>query len=281
MSGKMKFRTVAVLIIAILLLAVGVLLLFATSTLKYGVILIGGVLLAFLVWKAFIKNNREELLKSEQLNEQLNHQLTELRRELDTLRHSPLNVASLTPVLHLSVLNVDTSFTRTYIREDKDRSLVFSGALRADICAEYGVRLEDVRFKYEPSSDTLYVAGFNPGVISYSRKRLIWDLCHTFRGRSLLGINLPPVNDKVAEDFTHKMTESIRNEVEAEIDNRRIKEFDWLEPVVSRQIIDVLRVAVCGPKTRINVLEGDAGEGFVGIDELYRSHAASAPQIQS
>lgn len=281
MSGKMKFRTVAVLIIAILLLAVGVLLLFATSTLKYGVILIGGVLLAFLVWKAFIKNNREELLKSEQLNEQLNHQLTELRRELDTLRHSPLNVASLTPVLHLSVLNVDTSFTRTYIREDKDRSLVFSGALRADICAEYGVRLEDVRFKYEPSSDTLYVAGFNPGVISYSRKRLTWDLCHTFRGRSLLGINLPPVNDKVAEDFTHKMTESIRNEVEAEIDNRRIKEFDWLEPVVSRQIIDVLRVAVCGPKTRINVLEGDAGEGFVGIDELYRSHAASAPQIQS
>ncbi|MBO7604188.1 MAG: hypothetical protein J6S97_07230 [Bacteroidales bacterium] len=277
----MKFRTVAVLIIAILLLAVGVLLLFATSTLKYGVILIGGVLLAFLVWKAFIKNNREELLKSEQLNEQLNHQLTELRRELDTLRHSPLNVASLTPVLHLSVLNVDTSFTRTYIREDKDRSLVFSGALRADICAEYGVRLEDVRFKYEPSSDTLYVAGFNPGVISYSRKRLTWDLCHTFRGRSLLGINLPPVNDKVAEDFTHKMTESIRNEVEAEIDNRRIKEFDWLEPVVSRQIIDVLRVAVCGPKTRINVLEGDAGEGFVGIDELYRSHAASAPQIQS
>lgn len=281
MSGKVKFRTVAVLIIAILLLAVGVLLLFATSTLKYGVILIGGVLLAFLVWKAFIKNNREELLKSEQLNEQLNHQLTELRRELDTLRHSPLNVASLTPVLHLSVLNVDTSFTRTYIREDKDRSLVFSGALRADICAEYGVRLEDVRFKYEPSSDTLYVAGFNPGVISYSRKRLTWDLCHTFRGRSLLGINLPPVNDKVAEDFTHKMTESIRNEVEAEIDNRRIKEFDWLEPVVSRQIIDVLRVAVCGPKTRINVLEGDAGEGFVGIDELYRSHAASAPQIQS
>ncbi|MBP5522573.1 MAG: hypothetical protein J6X82_09160 [Bacteroidales bacterium] len=277
----MKFRTVAVLIIAILLLAVGVLLLFATSTLKYGVILIGGVLLAFLVWKAFIKNNREELLKSEQLNEQLNHQLTELRRELDTLRHSPLNVASLTPVLHLSVLNVDTSFTRTYIREDKDRSLVFSGALRADICAEYGVRLEAVRFKYEPSSDTLYVAGFNPGVISYSRKRLTWDLCHTFRGRSLLGINLPPVNDKVAEDFTHKMTESIRNEVEAEIDNRRIKEFDWLEPVVSRQIIDVLRVAVCGPKTRINVLEGDAGEGFVGIDELYRSHAASAPQIQS
>lgn len=281
MSGKVKFRTVAVLIIAILLLAVGVLLLFATSTLKYGVILIGGVLLAFLVWKAFIKNNREELLKSEQLNEQLNHQLTELRRELDTLRHSPLNVASLTPVLHLSVLNVDTSFTRTYIREDKDRSLVFSGALRADICAEYGVRLEDVRFKYEPSSDTLYVAGFNPGVISYSRKRLTWDLCHTFRGRSLLGINLPPVNDKVAEDFTHKMTESIRNEVEAEIDNRRIKEFDWLEPVVSRQIIDVLRVAVCGPKTRINVLEGDAGEGFVGIDELYRSQAASAPQIQS
>ena len=281
MSGKVKFRTVAVIIVAILLLAVGVLLLFASSTLKYGVILIAGIVLGYLVWKAFIKNGREELIKSEQRNDELTNQLSELRRELDTLRHSPLNVASLTPVLHLSVLNVDTSFTRTYVREDKERSLVFNGALRADICAEYGVRLEDVRFKYEPDSDTLYVAGFNPGIISYSRKRLTWDLSNTFRSRSLLGISLPPVNDKVAEDFTHKMTESIRAEAEAEIDNRRVKEFDWLEPVVSRQIIDVLRVAVCGPKTRINVLEDPAGEGFVGIDELYRSHVAAAPQIQS
>ena len=281
MSSKVKFRTIAVLILAILLLAVGVLLLFASSTLKYGVILIGAIVIAFLVWKAFIKNSRDELLKSERLNTELNNQLSELRRELDTLRHSPLNVASLTPVLHLSVLNVDTSFTRTYVREDEAHSLIFNGALRADICAEYGVRLEDVRFKYDQPSDTLYVAGFNPGIISYSRKRLTWDLCNSYRSRSVLGISLPPVNDKAAEDFTHKMTEGIRNEVEAEIDERRIKEFDWLQPVVSRQLIDVLRVAVCGPQTKINVLEDSAADGFVGIDELYRSRQGDRPQIQS
>ena len=84
-----------------------------------------------------------------------------------------------------------------------------------------------------------------------------------------------------SDDATTNYNSKIRAEVEAEIDNRRVKEFDWLEPVVSRQIIDVLRVAVCGPKTRINVLEDPAGEGFVGIDELYRSHVAAAPQIQS
>ena len=58
MSGKVKFRTVAVIIVAILLLAVGVLLLFTSPTLKYGVILIAGIVLGYLVWKAFIKNGR-------------------------------------------------------------------------------------------------------------------------------------------------------------------------------------------------------------------------------
>ena len=285
---KISFKRIGIIALAVIIVLIALRFIFYRETLWIGLALLLAGLIAFLVWKAFVKNGREDLRRSERKGKELEEEVTCLKkeiaglyRELEEKGRSPLNVVELSPILHLAVMNIDSSFVRTFIREDEDAGLTFNGALRADICAEYGVRLEDVRFKYEPDSDTLYVAGFNPGIISYSRKRLTWDLSNTFRSRSLLGISLPPVNDKVAEDFTHKMTESIRAEVEAEIDNRRVKEFDWLEPVVSRQIIDVLRVAVCGPKTRINVLEDPAGEGFVGIDELYRSHVAAAPQIQS
>ncbi len=241
-----------------------------SAVLKYIIILLGALTVAFLVWKAFIQGSKRDLDKSRRRNEELEKQLQDLQRRLDELSHSPLNVTGLTPVLHLAVLNVDTSFTRTYVREDERRGLSFNGALRADICAEYGVKLEDVRFRYDSSSDILYIAGFRPGIISFSRKQLSWDLARTVRSRSILGMSLPPVDDKTADAFTRKMTEQIRAEVEKEIDERKIKEFEWLEPVVSRQVTDILRAAVCRPSTRISLLEEPASEGFVTIDRLYR-----------
>ena len=275
MSSKSKYRMVMFIVVAVLLAIAGITMLFTASTLKYGLILLGVVAVGFLVWKAFIANSRAELSKSEERNEQLEHQVSELNRQIDELRHSPLNVTGLTPVLHLAVLNIDTSFTRTYIREDERRGLSFNGALRADISAEYGVRLEDVRFRYDEPADTLYVAGFRPGIISFSRKQLNWDLARTIRSRSFFGIELPPVDDKAAEDFTREMTEKIRGEVEKEIDERKIKEFEWLEPVVSRQVTDLIRTALCRPGTKLSLLETEAPEGFVGIDEIYRGRIAA------
>ncbi len=275
MSKRITYRTVMLLLVALLIAAAGIIMLFTSSTLKYGLILLGAVLLAFLVWKAFIQNSREDLSRSRKRNEELEQQVAGLQRRLDELKHSPLNVTGLTPVLHLAVLNVDTSFTRTYVREDERRGLSFNGALRADICAEYGVRLEDVRFRYDEPADVLYVAGFHPGIISFSRKQLTWDLARTVHSRSFLGMELPPADDKTADAFTRKMTEQIRAEVEKEIDERKIKEFEWLEPVVSRQVTDLIRAAVCHPGTQLRLLDTPAPEDFVAIDELYHKRLAA------
>lgn len=271
MSKKAKYRSIMLATVALLLAAAGIVMLFASSTLKYGLILLGVVAVGFLVWKAFIRGGKEDLDRSLKRNEELEKQVEGLQRRLDELSHSPLNVTGLTPVLHLAVLNIDTSFTRTYVRDDERRGLSFNGALRADICAEYGVKLEEVRFRYDEQGDTLYIAGFHPGIISFSRKQLNWDLARTVRSRSILGMELPPVDDKSADAFTRKMTEQIRAEVEKEIDERKIKEFEWLEPVVSRQVTDLIRAAVCRPGTKITVLEAPASEDFVTINELYQS----------
>ena len=268
---KAKTTGIIVIVVAVLLAALGIRLLFLQSAFKYGLILLGAIAVGFLVWKAFIKNGQDALRKSEDSRRELDRQVADLRRQLDEISHSPINVTGLTPVLHLAVLNVDTSFTRTYVREDVDRGLTFNGALRADICAEYGIRLEDVKFKFDPETSTLWLANFEPGLLSFSKKQLTWDIANAVRSRSILGIKLPPMDDSVAEDFTKEMKETIRAEVEKEIDKRRIAEFDWLAPVVSRQVTDVLRATIGHPEAKVSILSGvQEAAGFLPLNEFYQ-----------
>lgn len=246
--------------------------------LKYLIILLVLLALGYLVWRAFVKNSAAELKRSEESRRALEQQVSALRQQLDELSHSPLNVTGLTPVLHLAVLNIDTSFTRTYSRVDPGRSMSFEGALRADICAEYGVRLEEVRFRFDEEKRTLYMANFHPGIISYSKKQLNWDLARAFRTRHLLGRPLAPLSDKAAQAYASEMKHKLRAEVEKEIDERKIEEFEWLSPVVSRQVTDVLKAALGRPDIRIEQSAAAPSAEFVGIEELY-SRMGAVPKI--
>lgn len=268
----MKAKTTGIIMVvaAVAIAALGIRLLFVKTAFKYGLILLAAVALGFLIWKAFIKSGQDALRKSEDTRRELDREVADLRRQLNEITHSPLNVASLTPVLHLAVLNIDTSFTRTYIREDEDRGLTFNGALRAEIIAEYGIRLEDVKFRYDSENNTLWLANFEPGLLSFSKKQLHWDIANAMHSRSIAGFELPAANDKAAKDFVKEMKETIREEVEKEIDRRRIAEFEWLAPVVSRQVTDVLRTAIGHPEAHVTVMvDAPAGDGFLPLNEFY------------
>ena len=269
---KAKTRYIIFVVIAVLLGAVCLRLLLLETTLKYGLILLGAMMLAFLIWKAFIRNGQKELRESEQQNLELRSEVDNLRQRLEEMNRSRLNVTGITPILHLSVLEIDTSFTRSYTRQDKTRKLRFNGALRTDICAEYGVRLEDVLFRYDEPSQTLYLANFHPGLLSYSKKQMSWDIAASVRERDFFGwIELPPVDDDEAEAFTKEMKEQIRAEVEKEIDERKIAEFEWLSPMVTRQVSDVLKLSLGKPDARIEILEDDASPaGFIDFGNFCR-----------
>ena len=273
---KTKFRRILWIALAVILGAICLRLLLVETTLKYGLILLGAAVLAFLIWKAFIQNGRKELRASEQQNLALQSEVDNLRQRLEEMSHSRLNVTGISPILHLTVLQLDTSFTRSYVREDKENKLTFNGALRTDICAEYGIRLEDVKIKYDEPTQTLYLAHFQPGLLSFSKKQMTWDIARSFRSRDFFGwIELPPVDDDEADAFTKKMKEEIRAEVEKEIDNRKIEEFEWLAPLITRQVTDVLKLALGKPNATVSILPEDdtaqlaAGEDFSDFNTLY------------
>ena len=279
---KAKTRHIIAIAVSVLLAAVCLRLLLLEATLKYGLILLGALALAFLIWKAFIRNGQKELRDSEQQNLELQSEVDNLRQRLEEMSRSRLNVTGISPILHLSVLQLDTSFTRSYIREDKKNKLTFNGALRTDICAEYGVRLEDVRFKYDEETKTLYLAHFHPGLLSFSKKQMTWDIANSVRERDFFGwIELPPVDDDEAESFTKRMKEEIRAEVEKEIDNRKIAEFEWLSPLITRQVTDVLKLALNKPDAQVAILEdGQDEDKFIDFGTFYQQISDSTLPTQ-
>lgn len=236
------------------------------TTLKYGLVLLAVILLSYLIWRAFVKTGQEELKRSEEREAGLMDEIASLKktvfsldRQLAEKEQSRLNVIGLSPILHVAVLNIDSSFVRPYIREEG--GLRFEGALRADICAEYGIKLEEVRFKYDRDTGELSLKNFHPGMISYSKKQLTWEIAHSSRTVSLLGHELPSFTDGSAEAFTKRMCDSLRTDLEREIDERQIEEFAWLSPMLTEQVTDMFRLLLNRPDARVTIADDMDDDG--------------------
>ena len=147
-------------------------------------------------------------------------------------------------------------------------NMTFNGALKADMQIEYGIKMEEVRYRYDAENNNLTLANFHPGIISYSKKQLKWEFARTFKSRSLLGHDLPPFSDTEADKFTQRMCEQLRNELESEIDKRQVTEFEWLKPLVTEQVVDVLKLMVGKENINITIAEGNGDESFLEFKEL-------------
>ena len=256
---KSKTRKILIIVGAVILALIAIRLMFTRNTLPFGAFLLAGIALAYLIWRAFVKNSKEELRQSARRENMLSEQISSLKQTIDLLSReleekstSKINVVGLNPILHLSVLNIDSSFTRPYIRQ-KD-NITFYGALRAEICAEYGIKMEDVLFRYDKDTNSLFLKNFHPGLISYSRKQLNWDFANAYKNINFFGKNvcIP------ADDFAKTTSDTLRRDLEIEIDERKIEEFDWLSPMISTQVCDVLKLMIGKPGVNVILLPDDA-----------------------
>ena len=276
---KAKTRKILIIAGAVILGLIAIRLLFTRNTLPFGAILLGAMGLSYLVWRAFVKTGREELRQSERRENMLTEQSASLKstidllnRELEEKSNSKINVVGLNPILHLAVLNIDSSFTRPYIRQQDN--MAFYGALRAEISAEYGIKMEDVLFKYDKDSNSLFLKNFHPGLISYSKKQLNWDFANAYKTINFFGktVWVP------ADSYAKTQSEELRRDLEIEIDERKIEEFDWLSPMISTQVCDMLKLMIGKPGVNVILLpdnaqfdalnEGEENKDFVKFAEI-------------
>lgn len=245
---KIKIWVIVAAVAATVLMGVAVSTLLRPATPIFGAFLVMLVLIAALAVLAFGRkapSDKEEL-------ESLRDTVKTLSRELSEKSLSKLNVVSLNPILHVATMDVETSFVRPYVREESE--MTFHGALRAQICAEYGVKLEDVLFRYDPATNTLSLANFRPGIIAFSKKQLNWDFAQAYRARKFLGFERSSVCDEQTDAYAKHLCETLRADLEKEIDERQVEELAWLSPLVSGQVMDVLRAMIGREHLNINVL---------------------------
>ena len=279
--NKSKFKKYFIIISGVVILLLALRLIFHRETLWIGLLLVFTCLISFLVWKAFVKNSSEDLRRSERKGRALENEIVNLRRqiaglsrELEEKSRSPLNIVELSPILHVAVMNIDSSFVRTFIREDHEEGLTFNGALRADICAEYGIKLEEVGFRYDKDTNTLYLANFHPGLISFSKKQLNWEIANSYASINILGRRISSASHPAAKAYTTKMCKELRDGLEKEIDDRKIAEFEWLSPMVSQQLTDMLKMLVGRPGLSIITMEGRPEGDYLSFPEFRKQMAA-------
>lgn len=205
---------------------------FYAAALKYGLVLLCIAGVSFLVWKAFIHPLNEKLKAAEASN-------AALARKLEQKETAGGSIINLSQIFHLTTMEVKTQLVKAY--ELKDGDITFNGALKADICAEYGVKLEQARFRYDAEARTLYVAGLKSGLISYSRRQLTWEFARSFRSRKLFGRSLPAVSDSAMDIYTRRKCDELRAGCEAELDAGNVPELAWLSEALDQHVLGYVR----------------------------------------
>lgn len=279
---RRRIRRACAIALLVVLIAFAVWLLFFQNAIQYGVIVLAAILFAFLVWKAFIKSPEDKLNASAKNEVKLKSEIDTLKREVNSLNRllaekdqTSMNVVEMSPVLHVALMTLDTSFVRTFQRERDD--LTFNGALKVDLCAEYGIRLEDVLFHYDEQRNLLQLAHFRPGMISYSKKQLNWVIAQSTRQRSanLFRRNPRAVLDDATDAYTKEMCEEIRSELEKEIDTRQVQELDWMAEPLKQQFIGMLKYSIHLPQVDVQVVDVP-DETFVDLPSFQRQMSAMA-----
>lgn len=279
---RRRIRRACAIALLVVLIAFAVWLLFFQNAIQYGVIVLAAILFAFLVWKAFIKSPEDKLNASVKNEVKLKSEIDTLKREVNSLNRllaekdqTSMNVVEMSPVLHVALMTLDTSFVRTFQRERDD--LTFNGALKVDLCAEYGIRLEDVLFHYDEQRNLLQLAHFRPGMISYSKKQLNWVIAQSTRQRSanLFRRNPRAVLDDATDAYTKEMCEEIRSELEKEIDTRQVQELDWMAEPLKQQVIGMLKYSIHLPQVDVQVVDVP-DETFVDLPAFQRQMSAMA-----
>ena len=82
---KAKTRKILIIAGAVVIALISIRLMFTRNTLPFGAFLLGAMALAYLIWRAFVKNSKEELRQSARRENMLSEQITSLKNTIDLL----------------------------------------------------------------------------------------------------------------------------------------------------------------------------------------------------
>ncbi len=225
------------------------------------VLIIGGILLYL-----YLKFKPAQSNEIKQLKQQLENQ----RHEIADLKNRQLNVGGHKPILEVSLLEIDTNFTRTWNEKfvENETDLHFIGALQIHLIAKYGVNLQDLKVKIDHNRKQIQVANLQPKFLSFGAVNHDWKIAELMehKKRPWIISNYWKKSDQFQSFLTKKMEEK-RHAVYEEI-KQGPEEIQWLLKPVYQQMENTVRILLNRTDYEV-VFTEQVNEDFIPIEQFF------------
>ena len=240
---------------------------------KYALIGVGFIILTLLIygmWNFLIRSKDEKISGLSEEIEKTNRLIDSLQNENNELRSRRLNISELRNILDLGLLQVNTSFTRTWnekFEEDK-RSLHFIGALRVKIVARYGIDLKELRIRYNPLKNEVEVANVNPRLLSFNDFDYEWKIAEVMEYTKPWFGSGQWRKSALLEGIAGRIKENLRMQTHQEVKNGP-EELEWVLEPLRKQIAGTIEILLGSPYRTVKMVDS-FDETFQSLEEFSR-----------
>jgi len=223
----------------------------------------------FAAWKTLLDYKEKEVAHLSEKLENLSRQNEALSQELDELRHRRWNVSELKHILDLGVMEIHTSFTRTWDNKfkHKNKDVHFIGALKVKVSARYGIDLKQLRLKFDKEARKLYIANLQPKLLSFNDINYIWEIAEILEYKKpFIGSNywrkskeLQELGAQIKEEFRLQTHEEVKNGPE---------EMQWILEPIKTHLINTVEWLFKSPGIQVEIIS-ETGEGFLPLETFF------------
>ncbi|MCK5782169.1 MAG: hypothetical protein KAH10_06235 [Flavobacteriales bacterium] len=245
---KINLFLLAIIIVAILFLV--------NDFVVYAVVSLVFAMIVYILWSIFLRNKDSEIRILKKRAERSEKDISYLKSENEELRTRRLNITDIDHIVELSLIELNTSFTRTYQEEidiDFDK-FKFIGALKVQIKAKYGIDLKQMRLFFPENENVIKVANVTPKFLSFSSRRFKWEIAEMFEFKeAVFGTDYWKISTS-ANSISAEIMETKRQQLEEEVENSP-EELQWIMDPLKKQIVSALEMILETSGRRVEIVE--------------------------
>ncbi len=269
----MKFYKNLKIYLILAVVVVVSLLLILNKYAAYGILLLGATGVIYLLWETVIRSKEEKITELAGRLDKTSEQISHLQAENNELRSRRLNISELRDVLDLGLMQVNSSFTRTWNDkfEQGGRSLHFIGALEVKIIAKYGIDVHDLRLQYDREKNEVLVANVKPKFLSFNDFDYEWKIAEVMEYKTpLVGAGHWRKSQEL-EVLARELKEKLRTKTHHEV-KQGPAELEWVLDPLKKQIHGTLELLLGSPY-RIVTFVDEADDSFKKLEDYFGTDA--------
>lgn len=277
---SMKFFKNLKVYLILTVMVVVALLLILNKYAAYGIMLLAVAGVVYLLWEMVIRGKEEKITELTERLGKTSQQITNLQAENNELRSRRLNISELRNILDLGLLQVNSSFTRTWNDkyEENGRSLHFIGALQVKIAAKYGIDIHELRIKYDKERNEVMVANVKPKFLSFNDFDYEWKIAEVMEYKKpWVGSGHWRTSPEL-EVMAGNLKEELRVKTHREV-RQGPAEMEWVLEPLKKQITGTLEMLLGAPYRIVTLVEhGD--ESFKKLEDYFGTNAQAIESAQ-